>query len=214
MPEDNPLRAFHDRLIAEAAEEEFPIDEQAARDLHVGLMEALYYRDVLFAKSADRDRASSHQALHTVIRFLQAHEKWRDASRPLVILESSLHDLEFGHVAVMLRHRNVGGGNPVSWYQTMHRGHAAGIVGGLMKYARMPRNQAAERVSKKLSDAGYRVAPSTIIDWRQDALDSKKNPILHDAYRTIIDKADWSEPLACAEQLIAKLISLYPQKEG
>ena len=93
-------------------------------------MEALYYQDVLFAKSADRDRVSSYQsAAHGDPLFTGAH-KWRDASRPLVLLESALYDLEHGHVPAMLRPRDVGDGHPASWHQTKLRGYAAGSWAG------------------------------------------------------------------------------------
>jgi hypothetical protein len=218
MPEDDPLHDLHARLTAEAAEEEFVIDDRAIRELHVGLMEALYYQDVLFSKSPDRDWVSSYKALHTMIRFVQAHDQWRDASRPLVLLESALHDLEHGQLGAMLRPRPraVDGGPSGSWHLTMLRGYTAGVMGGLMKHNDMSRNEAAEWVSKKLRRAGRWVAPNTVIYWRRNALNHKRSPDLHDAYRTVIDAAAWTSdaPLACAEQLVAKLIALHRKRRA
>jgi hypothetical protein len=213
---ENPLKTpftdLHAGLVAAAAEEEFVIDAQAVRELDAGLIEALVHRDTL-ADSAYRDRYSALQALSAVIRFLQAHDKWRTASRPLAQLQAALRDLDNGHQAAMLRPAPVEH-RPVSWYETTLRGYAAAIMGGLMKHARMPKREAAEWVSRRLDSAGQDVAPGTVVDWRKRALDHKAHPELHRAYCTVLGKPDWSKPLACAERLAANLIGLQPQKGG
>lgn len=212
MPE-NTLHALRARLAAEAAEAEFVIDVQAIRDLDAGLREALSYLDLL-ADSADRDRLSAHKALDTLVRFLLAHDRWQPAALPLARLEAALRDLENGHLAAMLRPAPVEKGRPVSWYETRLRGYAAAIMGGLIKYARMPKQAAAEWVSRRLGAAGHGVAPNTVVDWRKRALDHKGNPELHRVYCIVLAKPDWSQPLAYAELLAANLIVLQPQKGG
>lgn len=119
-----------------------------------------------------------------MIRFVQKHPELLKASRSLVRIRSALHDLEHGHVAAMLRPRDVAGGPPVSWYQNQLRGYAAGVMGELMKHAGMRRGEAAAWVSKRLGATGRAVKPGTVISWRQHALNSKSNADLHDAYRT------------------------------
>jgi hypothetical protein len=210
---ENPFETLHAGLVAAAAEEEFVIDAQAVRELDAGLIEASVYRDTL-ADSAFRDRYSTLQALNAVIRFLQAHDKWRAASLPLAQLQAALQDLDNGHQAAMLRPAPVKYGRPVSWYETTLRGYAGAIMGGLIKHARMPKREAAEWVSRRLGSAGLEVAPGTVVDWRKRALNHKANPELHRAYCIVLGKPDWSQPLACAEQLAAKLIALQPQKGG
>src|SRR4051812_1445589 len=153
MPDDDPLPALRARLAAEAAAEDLPIQDRAVRELHAGLREALYFYDVMFAEHEARDRVSCYRALEVVIGFLQAHDKLRDPSLPLVRLLSALDDLEEGHQPAMLRPRNAARGRPVSRQEATYRGYAAGIVEGLKKHAKMHIPEAAKWVSKRLRAA-------------------------------------------------------------
>jgi hypothetical protein len=212
MPE-NRLHALRAKLAAEAADTEFLIDVQAIRDLDAGLREAVLHHDLL-ADGADRDRLSAHKALEAVIHFLQAHDRWRPATIPLAGLKAALRDLEDGHLAAMLRPRDVGAGRPASWYETTLRGYAAGIMDGLMKHSGMSKSQAAEWVSKKLSAAKHEVATGTVIDWRKQTRNHKRNPDKHKAYCAVLGQPGWSTPVPYAEQLVAQLTRLRPQKGG
>jgi hypothetical protein len=212
MLDNNPFISLRAGLAAAAEDEEFLIYDKAIRDLDAELIEALLVRDSL-ADSEHRDRYSAQRALAAVVRFLQAHPRWRAASIPLVQLQSALRDLDNGHVAPVLRPQDTTG-RPVSWSDTTLKGYAAGIMGGLMKHATMPVAQAADWVSKRLQKAGHDVAAGTVIDWRKNALNHKRNPDLHRAYGVVIGQPDWSAPLQCAELLIGRLIELHPQKGG
>jgi hypothetical protein len=209
---ENPFQKLRAGLLAEPAKEEFVFDEQATRELAAGLVEGAVYWDYL-PDSASRDRNSVIVQLGAVIRFLQADDKLRPLSLPLAQLQAALVDLDTGHQAAMLRPAPLAGGRPASWYEKRLRAYAGAIMGGLMKHARMPKREAAQWVSRRLGAAGYDVAPLTVVDWRRGALDHKANSEMHQAYCKVLAEADWSQSIACAERLAAKLIGLQPQKD-
>lgn len=183
MSEDDPLQSLRARL-AEATRDELLelllFYERALLELHDGLMEAARSRR---GKSAACDRASAHQALHAMNRFLHAYDM-QDLSSPLVLLEGALLDLEHGLTPAIFTACADGDRKPPRSKQL--RGYAAGIMGGLMKHAGMSRRRAEEWVSKKLHAAGHEVAPLTVRDWRQDALNNT-TPELYEAYCTLHD---------------------------
>ena len=205
------LVAFRGNLAAAAENAEF--SHKSLRELDAELTEALEYRNWL-RDSECRDRYSAQRALMAVVRLLEAHDGWRPLALPLTQLLGAVRDLENGYVAPMLRPVVTASGRPVSWYETTLKGYAAGIMGGLMKHARMQKAEAAGWLSKTLGGAGHDVAVNTIIDWRKNALDHKKYPDLYRAYCTVIDLTEWSAPLPCAEKLVAQLIKLHAQKGG
>jgi hypothetical protein len=84
-------------------------------------------------------------------------------------------------------------------------------MGGLMHHAAMPKEQAAQWVSKRLRVAGHNVAATTITEWRTHANNYRRFPALNRAYNVCLRHPDWpANPLARAEALVAQLISLLP----
>jgi hypothetical protein len=204
----NPLFALREGLIAEANEEDYAIDGEAIRKLAAGLKEAVAYQGLPVDR---RDWWAGQRALLAVIKFLQSHDRLKAGATPLVNLQAALLDLDNGHVAPLLRPRPVAGGRPTSLNEANRRGYAAGIMGGLMHHAAMPKEQAAQWVSKRLRAAGHDVAATTITEWRTQANNYRRFPALSRAYGVCLRQADWSaDPLARAEALAVKLISLLP----
>lgn len=184
----------------------------ALERLDAGLREVDAVRNLL-ADSEFRDRKAARMALNACIGFIAISKEWRTGTglTMLVVLEAALRDLDNGYVAPMLRARHDSKGRPRSRLNAFLHGQAAGIMGGLMKYADMSKDDAAKWVAKKLTTAGRAIAVEMVIDWRKNAL-NHKNLDMHRQYAAALDATGWDNPVVCAEYLTERLLTLFLQK--
>jgi hypothetical protein len=181
--------------------------EIALANLDAALRQAAMIRSNLVTTELNRDRLAAVEVLIATSDFIDAVAQWRedDFARLLKDLAAALIDLDKGHVASMLEPIRKGG-RPISEREAIFKGQAASIMGGLMRDGKMSKSEAAAWVARRLAAAGFDVTRSKVEGWRKEALESPSQSITAGRYKVGMDRADWTEPVSCAEQLIRNLI--------
>lgn len=222
MPNDEEARELKaalarrlDEFRERAGTKKFCVDNEALRKLDVGLSTSLFFLEYLPVDLAAR--AAAHKAITACIEFINSIEEWRSAQAtgPLVDLSAALRDLDDGHVDPMLRPRALPGRGrrPAKYIAELH-GHAAGIVGGLMKNGSVSETDAAKWLAQKFAKAGVaHVQAATLIEWRKQAL-NPKNKVMRERYYKVLQHSGWDDPHACAEQLLTALIPRLRHRKG
>ena len=217
MPDDKAaalLREIDAGLREVAGTREFCVDNDALKKLDVGLLKSLVFLDLPVDMAA---RGAAHKALSACIEFINSFEEWRSAkvAGPLVDLAAALRDLDDGYVDPMLRPRALpGAGRRPSRYLAELHGHAAGILGGLMKNGSVSEVDAAKWLAQKFAKAGVAYVQATaLIEWRKQSL-NPKNKVMRDRYYKVLQHSSWDDPHARAEQLLTALIPRLRHRKG
>ena len=149
--------------------------------------------------------------LRAFIELINSNPAWKELkfAAPLAQLSGALGDLNLGRVQPILRpdlrdQRDTG---PRSLTDSTLRGHAAGVIEGLMAHEGMKESEAAKWVSRELGKAGINIEPSKLIEWRKQARHPKKNPKMREAFYKVKTQ-DWASPKAAAARLLAGFIAL------
>jgi hypothetical protein len=217
LPDDKAAALFLelDALSKLAGTKEFRVDNEALQKLDVGLSTSLFFLNSLPVNPAAR--AAAHKALSACIEFINSIEEWRSAKAtgPLVDLAAALRDLDDGYVDPMLRPRALPGrGRRPSRYLAELHGHAAGIVGGLMKNGSVSEAEAAKWLAQKFAKAGVaHVQATALIEWRKQSL-NPKNMVMRERYYKVLQHSSWDDPHARAEQLLTALIPRLRHRKG
>jgi hypothetical protein len=200
------LRRMDAELRELAGREVIEVDPAALQRLDAALFGALAWRDL---PASNAHRGAAAKVLAACIELIASRPEWREMKLqvPLVELLAALNDLENGHVAAILK-PNRKAGRPPSYFEGATRGHAAGIMGGLMKHGAMNKTRAAAWVAEKLTAAGWpRITAVTVADWRKEALENPRGTA-GKQYTKAMQRTNWTQPEAAADRLLTNLLAL------
>jgi hypothetical protein len=205
---DDILRRLKSAARDAVAAEPTTLAPEAVQAFEAALIEAHVLRTL---RDPVAGRAQVNALLRACIELINSNPTWKKLkyAAPLAQLSGALGDLSLGSVQPILRpdlrdRRDTG---PRSLVDSTLRGHAAGVIEGLMAHEGMKEPEAAKWVSRELGKAGIDIKASQLIEWRKQARHPKKNPKMREAFYKV-QTQDWASPKAAAIRLLAGFIAL------